>query len=289
MPSHFIWVVLALVFSLTGCATFKREPVKYETVSANHRSDTKEAIKHHNAALELLEKEDLDRAEQRLNKALIADVSFGPAHNTLGHVYFRRGQFYLAAWEFEYAVRLMPDHATPQNNLGLVYEEAGRLTEAADKYRAALALSPGDVEFSGNLTRVRIRLGERTSETATQLSELALRDDRREWRDWAQLQLNSTHLDLLPSDATSPPIDWPKPVPVGTSHWEEPVPVELPQPTTPQLAPPVEVEAPQIAPAQTQHAPSKPEGYARTVTTIIRSPEAKPRSNWKSTTATAER
>jgi hypothetical protein len=34
----------------------------------------------------------------------------GPAHNNLGIVYYRRKKYYLAAWEFQYAARLMAYH-----------------------------------------------------------------------------------------------------------------------------------------------------------------------------------
>jgi hypothetical protein len=31
----------------------------------------------------------------------------GPAHNNLGIVYYRQKKYYLAAWEFQYAAKLM--------------------------------------------------------------------------------------------------------------------------------------------------------------------------------------
>jgi tetratricopeptide (TPR) repeat protein len=81
-------------------------------------------------------------AEQLLKDALTADVTFGPAHNNLGKVYFHQNKHYLAAWEFEYAVKQMPDRYEPLNNLGLVHESVGKLDEAIDYFLQATMLSP---------------------------------------------------------------------------------------------------------------------------------------------------
>ena len=56
-----------------------------------------------------MEKSDYDAAEAALKAALTADVMFGPAHNNLGKVYFHKGELYLAAREFDYAMKLMPN------------------------------------------------------------------------------------------------------------------------------------------------------------------------------------
>ena len=38
--------------------------------------------------------------------------------------------YYLAAWEFEFALKISPSTAEYHNNLGLVYEAADRLDDA---------------------------------------------------------------------------------------------------------------------------------------------------------------
>ena len=207
-------VCAAILLLETGCSVFHKEAVRYETVAGNPNHDTTEARKLSDAALKLIDKEDWEAAEQKLQKALIADVTFGPAHNNLGLIYFEQGKLYLAAWEFEYAARLMPEQASPHNNLGLIYEQVGRIPEAIENYQAAMQLSPSNVEFIANLVRARIRQGERTPETAQLLNELALRDDRTIWREWALEQLNTKHLDLLPANSVSRPMDWPQGVPM---------------------------------------------------------------------------
>ena len=41
---------------------------------------------------------DLAKAQEYLQKALVADVTYGPAHNTLGMLYLKQRRLYLAAW-----------------------------------------------------------------------------------------------------------------------------------------------------------------------------------------------
>ena len=83
------------------------------------------------------EKFDFAHAEKYLRKAPAADVRFGPAHHSLGVLYFWQKKLYLAAWEFEYAARLMPDRYEPLNNLGLVYESVGKFAQAKSYYLLA--------------------------------------------------------------------------------------------------------------------------------------------------------
>lgn len=263
-PPLKLWL-LPVALLLTGCSVFKHEPARYETISGNPSHDTAEARKQTDAALKLIDKGDCEAAEQKLQKAMIADVSYGPAHNNLGHIYFEQGKLYLAAWEFEYATRLMPEQASPYNNLGLIYEQVGRIPEAIQNYQTALQLSTGNVEIMANLARARIRQGERSPETATLLNELALRDDRQEWREWALEQLNTKHLDLLPASSVSRPMDWPQGVPVpeeASDGSPTPIPITVPpadesppefkQPKVP--VPPIPDDGPRLNPQNADRA-----------------------------------
>ena len=67
----------------------------------------------------------MEKAEKLLKQALTADIGYGPAHNNLGKVYYHRQNFYLAAWEFEYAILGSKD-------AGLPCSEVRGLTQAAD-------------------------------------------------------------------------------------------------------------------------------------------------------------
>lgn len=267
-----LWLSAVAFLLLAGCSVFNREPLRYETIAGDPNHDTDEAHKQNEAALKLIDKCDYEAAEQKLQKALIADVSFGPAHNNLGHIYFEQGKLYLAAWEFEYATRLMPEQASPHNNLGLIYEQVGRISEAIQHFQTALQLSAGNVEIMANLARARIRQGERSPETATLLNELALRDDRPEWREWALEQLNTKQLDMLPLNSVSRPMDWPLGIPLP----EEPV--DGGHPPIPNTAPPA--EEPLDFNAPTTPVPPAPEAGPRLNSDAIE--KMKTLSRWKS-------
>jgi len=146
----------------------------------------------------LIQQEKYDDAEPLLHKAVDADPMFGPARNNLGLVYFRQqadehakhsNSLYMAAWEFENAIKLMPYQPEPRNNLGLVMEAAGKLTEAAVEYQRARKMQPDNPEFIGNLARVKIQQGARDEETKQLLQELTFKDPRPEWRNWAREEL----------------------------------------------------------------------------------------------------
>src|SRR5262245_32785979 len=108
-----IMTVVVAVIALThvGCQSGKRGDSKspsYETIAKDPRRDSERARELNAQALEQMQRDKLDEAERTLKKALSADVTFGPAHNNLGKVYFDQNKLYLAAWEFQYAAKLMP-------------------------------------------------------------------------------------------------------------------------------------------------------------------------------------
>jgi tetratricopeptide (TPR) repeat protein len=206
-------LAVALAASLVGCASIPwrdKAPLKYETVATSKRRDVKTAqVKHAEAlaVLELRTKEccllfaDVDqvapgrsekhllKAENLLNEALVADVRYGPAHNSLGMVYYLQDKLYLAAWEFEYAAKLMPEHAQPYNNLGLVYERAGKYEEAISYYSMAMSRDDDDPQVIGNLVRARLTTGEKGSDLKTMISDLALYHPDPTWQQWARDQV----------------------------------------------------------------------------------------------------
>jgi tetratricopeptide (TPR) repeat protein len=155
-----------------------------------------------------------------LQKALVADVNYGPAHNNLGQLYFLQRKFYLAAWEFESATKLMPECPEPQNNLGLVFEEVGKFDEAINCYRTALSLQSNNPEIIGNLARTLVRQEQFDEETRGLLEGLVSMDTRPEWVAWAREQL-ALHEQLPPrekkkSAELSLPETIPTPPPMGT-------------------------------------------------------------------------
>lgn len=195
-----------LLVCLSGCALLDGEETPdYRTIRADPYRDPETAQAENDRAVELIREGEWNKAGEALQKALIADVSHGPAHNNLGLVHYRRGELYLAAWEFDYARSLMPERPEVPNNLGLVYETAGRLPQAIEHYALAHALAPEDPRFLGNLLRARIRDGERSPEIRRSLRDLLLYETRPEWREWAREQLHTTHLDVPAADQDPAP------------------------------------------------------------------------------------
>ena len=182
MKPLFVLSILVGVF-LTGCTL---DGSNYHKVLATRQADTEAARAKNTAALKALELEDFEVAEDLLKDALAADVGFGPAHNNLGKVYYEQGKLYLAAWEFEYAIKLMPHHPEPRNNLALVLETVNRFDESISHYESALQLQPDNPELIGNLARAKLRRGDPPEEVKQLLMDLVLKDTRPEWVDWAR-------------------------------------------------------------------------------------------------------
>ena len=162
--------------------------------------DTDAARRRNAEAVGLIDRGRYDEAERVLRRALDADVAYGPAHNSLGKVYFQQGKLYQAAWEFQYAAKLMPYQPEPRNNLGLVFERVGKLDEAVGWYERATTLEPDNPLLLGNLARARVRRGDRGEVVRALLTELVAKDSRAEWVEWAKERL----VFLRPTDASKP-------------------------------------------------------------------------------------
>jgi Flp pilus assembly protein TadD len=179
----------------------------YETAPSDASRDTTRARQLVAEGAEHIEHDRLEKAATALKAAIAADVTYGPAHNNLGVVYLRQHELYLAAWEFEYACRLMPGKAEPKNNLGLVLERAGRLDGAVEQFEQAHSLESDQPQFLGNLARARVRRGDRGSEVVALLKDVVLKDSRPEWSDWAKRTIALLNKDRgsLPDAAVIPP------------------------------------------------------------------------------------
>ncbi|QNN21553.1 tetratricopeptide repeat protein [Planctomycetales bacterium ZRK34] len=182
-------LTLCLLVSLVGCNNTTRVSREYETVSQELGRNPEAAKYFHQQGLKALDQGKSDEAEAAFKRALEADVNYGPAHNNLGQLYFQQQKLYLAAWEFQYAAKLMPQKAEPLNNLGLVHEQAGQLDQAITCFHDALKLAPENPEIIGNLARTLIRRGDRTQEVRDLLQQLVMRDSRPQWQAWAKEEL----------------------------------------------------------------------------------------------------
>jgi Tfp pilus assembly protein PilF len=186
-----VWALpIVLVTSLGGCRSSSSEHAKnYQTVATDPGRDTKTAKEKSRQAAEMIKQDELSEAEKCLKEALAADVMYGPAHNNLGLVYFKQNQLYLAAWEFQYAIKLLPKKPEPYNNLGLVYEAGGKFPEAIQSYSQAVAIQPDNPQFLGNEVRARIRNGEKGKEVRKLLSDLLMHETRPQWIQWAKQEM----------------------------------------------------------------------------------------------------
>jgi Flp pilus assembly protein TadD len=188
-----LFPALAAASLLWGCSSSRApqstRPAEYRTIPQEAGGDATVASQENARAAEYIDQGKLGDAESALKKALTADVMHGPAHNNLGKVYFQQGKFYLAAWEFQYAAKLMPNRPEPLNNLGLVFEAVGKLDDAVTNYSKALATEPDNAEFIGNAARARLRRGDRDEQVKNLLSDLVLKDTRPEWVAWAREKL----------------------------------------------------------------------------------------------------
>lgn len=189
MRSLLVATMLISFLMLSGCAHFQKQtgtPLDYRTVSPNKFTSTARAERLYRKSLGFIEAEGYDFAEQCLQKALLADISYGPAHNALGKVYYAQKKYYLAAWEFEHAAETLPSRAEPLNNLGLVYEAVDKFGEAIGYYQEAVSLKPESSEYLGNLLRVRVRNGESVASMRPELESLLEIEDRVDWCDWTR-------------------------------------------------------------------------------------------------------
>lgn len=184
-------LLVAALLSGAGCmnlAPASQPAGEYRTIMVDPRRDTEAAKQANRLGMEHMAEGEVAQAVVAFNRALTADVSFGPAHNNLGKAYYAQKEWYKAAWEFEYAKKLLPRHPEPRNNLGLVLEMAGELDRAAESYREAAALDGSNMQYCGNLARALVRRGDRTGELRSLLGQLVARDTRTEWLAWARLQ-----------------------------------------------------------------------------------------------------
>ncbi|WP_339911777.1 hypothetical protein [Symmachiella dynata] len=231
-------IVSVCWFALVGCALLESdEEATYETISAAPGHDTETAIKQHEKALKIIQRyldgkphhSDLAKAEEHLQAALVADITYGPAHNTLGMLYYWQRKLYLAAWEYQYAAKLMPDKLEPLYNLGMVYESAKNLDQALMYYEMAYQLDPQNPYVIGNLARARVRSGETVDMVRPLLQDTLLYDTRPGWITWATRQIELNPHCLVDYESISDEngsVDWNG----GDSSQERPLVPPAPEP-----------------------------------------------------------
>lgn len=185
-----IVAIMAGFVLLTCCGCWSKQEKGSELLYGNDpQRNTKLAERYNFEGLQKLRDGDYKMAEGSFLMATKADMFFAPAHNNLGLAYYHQKKFYQAAWEFQFAAKLMPGRAEPKNNLGLVYENVGKLEDAAKWYEQAVKDEPESDEPNANLARTYVRLNRKDDRTRQLLTRIVVKDARPEWSDWARKHL----------------------------------------------------------------------------------------------------
>jgi Flp pilus assembly protein TadD len=182
-------LIVLITSAVGGCQSRWRES-PYETSKRVERlRNSQTAQRLNDEGLKAVDAGELHEAEAAFRRALEADLFYGPAHNNLGLVHMKNEKLYDAAWEFEYAAKLMPHSAEPRNNLGLVMEKAGRLDDAIDAYEQALTIDTENPEIMGHLARAYIRQNQTPNRADPLLKKLTHQHPNHQWGQWAKSKL----------------------------------------------------------------------------------------------------
>lgn len=101
--------------------------------------------------LVLLEKWELEPAEENLRQILDLDPNHARAWNKLGVIFARKKDLRQAEDCFNLAIQKDPQLSSPYSNLGNIYAERGWTDRAKIAYEQALALDPGNPTATHNL------------------------------------------------------------------------------------------------------------------------------------------
>ena len=181
------WVLVG-VLVVAGCAGQGRR-AEYRTVSEIGQRSSLTAERLNRQGLKAVEEGDLDDAERLFRQALEEDLYYAPAHNNLGLVLVQTTRHYEAAWEFDYATKLVPRALEPRGNLGLLYENVGQLDRAMVEYEAALEIEPENLVAMRHLARVMIKADRHDDRLKTILEKLLHVPGDTQWDAWVRGQV----------------------------------------------------------------------------------------------------
>ncbi|MCB1101484.1 MAG: tetratricopeptide repeat protein [Kiritimatiellae bacterium] len=99
--------------------------------------------------------ENLDLAFDYVDLALALEPDNPAFIDTLGWIYYQRGDYELARKELERAVGLLDDDPTLHDHLGDTYHKLGRVDEALTHWGKALELEPGNAVIEEKIDQVR--------------------------------------------------------------------------------------------------------------------------------------
>src|SRR5262249_50957244 len=93
------------------------------------------------------QRQDLTRAEDYYNKALVADPSLTAAHNNLGNLYFKLKKERQAILQYQLVLRADPSNTEANLNLGLIYQAGGKPDQAISHLEKARQRAAGDARL----------------------------------------------------------------------------------------------------------------------------------------------
>ena len=105
----------------------------------------------------------LDEAERLIRAALKSKPNSGNIIDSLGWVYFKKGQYDKAAFELEKAYHLMPNDGTVTEHLADAYYRLKRYRDALKLYRQATEMENSNpAELRKKINELELRLRERS-------------------------------------------------------------------------------------------------------------------------------
>jgi len=97
--------------------------------------------------------ENLDEGEKLSQKALSLDPANGAYLDTLGWIYYMKGQDTKALEYIRKALRYIPDDSTVIEHLGDVLAKQGKLTEAIEQWKRSYSIDPSNDELDRKIKK----------------------------------------------------------------------------------------------------------------------------------------
>ena len=138
----------------------------HQSISFGHEcsipitSESQRAWNELQLGVQLLQQNDLIRARECFERAMLANPRDPVARNCLGIVARTERRLMEAMALFHKAIELRPEFAEAHNNMGNAYRDAGSDQQATECYRRAIAIKPNFAEAHNNLGVALAALGD---------------------------------------------------------------------------------------------------------------------------------
>ena len=132
-----------------------------------------------NKAQALLNEDRIDEAAQIIQKVLRKNDDNSSAHELMGDVHLRRGEFSSAELQWEKAVKLTSASTGIYSKLGKLYSRLGHFNEAAQTFQKGLEVNPGDSNLFYGLAAAQWENGERKAAIEALATSCRIHPDKR--------------------------------------------------------------------------------------------------------------